>query len=439
MHSGPHNSKPGFARNYINIVNRRLLIAGSIGLIVVYSVSQCAARWLRQRSHSDVGSGPTITEPSESSPNLDQPITPTVAPPSAFVRCDRYLSLRQWRLLVFPSLGVGAMLFGFISWHNGSPPEESRRVINMPQGEQIYESNPSIPLHVTADFSYDAGGGVVEYLFIKTPERFRRKANHIAVVMVPENPSNFARVPADYNGLAVNAELTSLKPLKKSQVAQPIYGKYLGIFFINWAVELNRGVLFIHLPAIGNGRGILGFKVGPPGVAEAMSEYKGSRPVDVLTYPEVHHGSPKDPWNYYGSRGDTRRELLYLPHSMAVKEIFDASVNNNLHISDYQVQSSQPSVSIVDGNKFVWTGNGLLTSYLTAVDPNSAENRANSDFRAGIALAIGAALIIAALQERRRKFRRRSNSESDRNASGVKPESVADPEPTDVGKADTSV
>ena len=120
------------------------------------------------------------------------------------------------------------------------------------------------------------------------------------------------------------------------------------------------------------------------------------------------------------------KDLYWNPEHLSTEE---QVLGVGRQISGWNISATPPN-GISDAGNYVWQGDYGLAGLLTAINPTVLDSRDSDEFLSGIALATGAAALIALLQECKDelRFRKKKEPESDDSASGGETQPPEQPE-----------
>ena len=199
----------------------------------------------------------------------------------------------------------------------------------------------------------------------------------------------------------------------------------------HYIIDTSGVAISARLPEIG---GLEDTPDGPPAGPENLSNASpsfgfGSRHqlVYMPLLPKTAKTHPvNDPRSWVDHTGKPMRALFFPPATLSASEILD---NGGDAVSDSDVLTDLPA-SNVDDHALVWRGSFGLSPVLRAVPRSTEEAEKSDDFLSGVALATGAAGLVAFVQEAPDHLRlrqKRDAADNDAEAgTGNDEEAVAD-------------
>jgi hypothetical protein len=198
-----------------------------------------------------------------------------------------------------------------------------------------------------------------------------------------------------------------------------------------YIIDTSGGPISARLPEIG---GLEDTPDGPPAGLEDLSEADPSFGVGSrrkLVYaPVLPKGATTptgDPKTWLDNTGKPMQALFYPPAALSVSETLD---NGGNAVSGSDVLTDLPASS-ANNHALVWRGSFGLSPVLRAVPRSTEETEKSDEFLSGVALATGAAGLVAFVQEapdQLRLRRKRHATDDDAEASADNDEASTDAE-----------
>ena len=317
-----------------------------------------------------------------------------------------------WRLYVFLVVFGAATILGFRWKAFAAIPQPSFDLLYSPQTVQIFLSDPSVPVQLTADLS-QSEGRTRETLYLGIRPVRGNLPYFRYVVVVDEGGQGGERV-RDYFGelqthlsnpvTIFQGDTNSLAATQAESSLRSNQGEfYVGSAQLPPVMQLNEGQFYAHLPRIGNDTISL-----TPVALILQGDPPAYDPKALIDHPQskatlgfgVYSTDPHD-YQLVPSAGNP--EAFFVPNALRTTERLDF-VSRDLQ--DYRLESVQPSNGGLVGDDFVWQGGTVLEGTASESNLEAEQFRSNAAFISGIAFATAAAAFIAFVQELPRRRNR---------------------------------
>jgi hypothetical protein len=335
----------------------------------------------------------------------------------------------RWRSFSFGVVVIVSMIAGLL-WHKwaAAPTDEVQPTYTPNLRVEVYSSEPDTVLNVMLDVAiwdlqddYRVENGHA-YLKIEPPA----KGDVLVLVSSPKAITNSRFVElAEQPGTssALYGLLVSSSNLKAAGNRAPA-ALNLGYFEIpRESFVLTKDLFSARLPVVGGDELVVNdrpqFGIGETGRHDILSIRQ------VNYFPSKLNSAKNKPNRWTVEAGEPAKEVFWKPGHLNVAETLDV---DGFRYENAILKSFLPSDGHVDGSKAFWRGEDGMTPELVAVGRDLEERRSRDEFLSGVALATGAAALIALVQEgpdklgvrrRRGKFAERSWSNFGRREVGV--------------------
>ena len=306
----------------------------------------------------------------------------------------------RWRALFFLIVLIGSAALG-LHWHAAANRQVAAIPSDAPLKLNVFVTDRSARVTLSTDLEQDDSCTMSENCVSFERVVLLGQVSGKATVLITSNR------PAD-GGFLANFKPSHLKdagPNFAYTLIAPAAEVQRGNFFLifdlprKYIIDTSSGAISARLPEIGGLEDTTdGRPVGLDDLSEADPSFGfGSR--HQLVYapvPPMTATTPvSDPKTWVDDTGKPMQELFYPPATLSASETLD---NGGDAVSDSDVLTDLPA-SNVNNHALVWRGSFGLSPVLRAVPRSTEETEKSDDFLSGIALATGAAGLVAFVQE----------------------------------------
>lgn len=300
-----------------------------------------------------------------------------------------------WRSCTFVLILLTASILGFAA-HRAAEPEDRLAFRGPPVSIDVYTEDPDQKINLTATVNH-----IIEEAHNGQPAKDR------FVIMVEVN--------GDASGLLLvsstqDSEGDGILYRPVTYFGRPAFAYYVGhagdgnrrvadghSLSVGWFdmpeedVTSTADGLTANMPALAPAEsGNLSYPLF--GISDALDNDAKLVQVDGATLPQDAFGS-RDPTKFGFKKGAA---LFWEPNHLTTEERLS---NVGYEMGDATVDVNLPATGTLQGNDFVWSGQLGLSPELSTTKRSAATRRSLYEFYSGIALASGAAALLALIQE----------------------------------------